>query len=191
MGRVEACTTAFLRLKGSHVPLRSLGLSFPAEHAMPGASFRVSVGERSSSSFSLAWMKVKVSQSCPNLCDPMDYIVHGILQARILEWVAIPFSRPSQPSEIELRSPALQVDSLPAKPPGKPGMDEGAGLSSYMLLAGQPLIPSMGTRKTTVGSCRSSSAHPSYSRVTEASSGLSIQKHALPTFIALMATSTY
>ena len=35
--------------------------------------------------------KVKVAQSCPTLCDPMDYTVHGILQARILEWVAFPF----------------------------------------------------------------------------------------------------
>ena len=40
-------------------------------------------------------MKVKVAQSCPTLCDPMDYRVHGILQARILKWVAIPFSRGS------------------------------------------------------------------------------------------------
>ena len=38
-------------------------------------------------------MSVKVAQSCPTLCDPMDYTVHGILQARILEWVAFPFSR--------------------------------------------------------------------------------------------------
>ena len=37
-------------------------------------------------------MKVRVSQSCPTLCDPMGYTVHGILQARILEWVAFPFS---------------------------------------------------------------------------------------------------
>ena len=36
---------------------------------------------------------VKVTQSCPTLCDPVDYIVHGILQARILEWIAVPFSR--------------------------------------------------------------------------------------------------
>ena len=41
-----------------------------------------------------------VTQSCPTLCDPMDssmpgFSVHGILQARILEWVAIPFSRGS------------------------------------------------------------------------------------------------
>ena len=40
-------------------------------------------------------VKVKVSQSCPTLCDPMDYTVHGILQARMLEWVAFPFSRGS------------------------------------------------------------------------------------------------
>ena len=38
-------------------------------------------------------MKVKVAQSCPTLCNSMDYTVHGILQARILEWVAFPFSR--------------------------------------------------------------------------------------------------
>ena len=34
-------------------------------------------------------VKVKVAQSCPTLCDSMDCTVHGILQARILEWVAI------------------------------------------------------------------------------------------------------
>ena len=38
---------------------------------------------------------MKVAQSCPTLCNPMDYRVHGILQARILEWVAFPFSRGS------------------------------------------------------------------------------------------------
>ena len=41
------------------------------------------------------WSEVKIIQSCLTLCDPMDYIVHGILQARILEWVAFPFSRES------------------------------------------------------------------------------------------------
>ena len=46
------------------------------------------------------YMKVKVTQSCPTLCDPMDCIVHGILQARILEWVAFPFFRgSSQPRD--------------------------------------------------------------------------------------------
>ena len=58
-------------------------------------------------------VKVKVIQSCPTLCDPMDYTVHGILQARTLEWVAIPFSRGSSQPRIEPQSPALQVDSFP------------------------------------------------------------------------------
>ena len=49
-------------------------------------------------------VKVKVTQSCLTvkvtqlsltLCDPVDYTVHGILQARILEWIAFPFSRGS------------------------------------------------------------------------------------------------
>jgi len=48
---------------------------------------------------------VLVTQSCPTLCDPVDHnppgsSVHGILQARILEWVAISFSRESsQPKD--------------------------------------------------------------------------------------------
>ena len=45
-------------------------------------------------------LKVKVAQSCPTLCNPMDYTAHGILQARILEWVAVPFFRgSSQPRD--------------------------------------------------------------------------------------------
>ena len=45
-------------------------------------------------------MKVKVVHSCPTLCDPMDFIVHGILQAEMLEWEAIFFSRgSSQPRD--------------------------------------------------------------------------------------------
>ena len=44
--------------------------------------------------------EMKVAQLCLTLCDPMDYTVHGILQARILEWVAFPFSRgSSQPRD--------------------------------------------------------------------------------------------
>ena len=58
------------------------------------------------------WSEAKVAQSFPTLRNPMNYTVHGILQARILEWVA--FSRGSSQS----RSPALQVDSLPAEPQG-------------------------------------------------------------------------
>ena len=44
--------------------------------------------------------EVKFSQLCPTLCNPLDYTVHGILQARILEWVAFPFTRgSSQPRD--------------------------------------------------------------------------------------------
>ena len=42
-----------------------------------------------------AWVKVKVTQSCLTLCDPMNYTVHEILQTRTLEWVSFPFSRGS------------------------------------------------------------------------------------------------
>ena len=46
------------------------------------------------------WSDVKVTQSCLTLCDHMDCTVYGILQARILEWVAIPFfRRSSQPRD--------------------------------------------------------------------------------------------
>ena len=49
--------------------------------------------------------EVKVSRPCPTLCDPKDYTVHGILQARILEWVTVPFSRgSSQPRDETLVS---------------------------------------------------------------------------------------
>ena len=45
--------------------------------------------------FWLVKVKLQVTQSCPTLCEPMDYTGHGIIQARILEWVAFPFSRRS------------------------------------------------------------------------------------------------
>ena len=53
-----------------------------------------------------------------NSLQPMDHIlpgspVHGLFQARILEWFAISFSRRSPDPGIEPGSPALQVDSLP------------------------------------------------------------------------------
>ena len=46
-------------------------------------------------------VKVKVTQSCLALCGPMDYLytVHGIIQARILEWVAFPFSKGIFPTQ--------------------------------------------------------------------------------------------
>ena len=53
-------------------------------------------------------------------CRPSVSSVHGILQARILEWVAVSFSRGLLDPRIESRSPALQADSLPSEPAGKP-----------------------------------------------------------------------
>ena len=55
-------------------------------------------------------------------CSPSGSSVHEILQERILEWVAISFSRGSSPQRRDwTRSPALQADSLPSEPPRKPG----------------------------------------------------------------------
>ena len=70
-----------------------------------------------------------VTQLCPTLWDPMDcspsgFSVHGIFQARILEWVAIPSSRgSSQPRDQPKTpaSPALQADSLLLSQQGSPG----------------------------------------------------------------------
>ena len=56
----------------------------------------------------LKFHKVKVTQSCPTLCGPMDCTVHGIPQARVLEWVAYPSSVDLPDPGIELGSPALQ-----------------------------------------------------------------------------------
>ena len=71
--------------------------------------------EFSRQKFRSGWSEVKVAQSCPTLCNPMDYTVHRILQVRILEWVAIPSPGDLPNPGIEPRSPALQVDSLPAE----------------------------------------------------------------------------
>ena len=73
----------------------------------------------------------EVTQSCLTLCGPKDYTVHGILHARMLEWIAIPFSRDLPKPGIEPRSPTLQVDYLPAEPPGKP---KNTGVGSLSLL---------------------------------------------------------
>ena len=51
---------------------------------------------------------------------PPSSSVHGILQARTMEWIAIPFSSDLPDPGIEPRSPELQADSLPHDPPLKP-----------------------------------------------------------------------
>ena len=66
-----------------------------------------------------------VAQSCLTLCNSTDCSppgssVLGILQARILEWVAMLSSMDRPNPGFEARSPTLQVNSLPSEPPGKP-----------------------------------------------------------------------
>ena len=69
------------------------------------------------------------AQSCLGLCDPMDYsppgsLVHGILQARTLEWAAMPFSKGIFATQGS--NPGLlhwQANSLGSEPPGKPVED--------------------------------------------------------------------
>ena len=73
--------------------------------------------------FACIWIKVKVTQSCLTLCDPRDdslpgSSVHGILQARILKWVAIPFSRESSQLTDQTQVSCNVADSLPSEPPG-------------------------------------------------------------------------
>ena len=76
------------------------------------------------STFFFFSLKVLVAQLCPTLCDLMDCSppgssVHGILQARILEWVAIPSPRYLHNPGTEPWFPALQTDSLSSEPPGE------------------------------------------------------------------------
>ena len=76
----------------------------------------------------LVWSEVKwseVAQSCPTLCDPMDCSlpgssVHGIFQARILEWVAISFSRGTSWPRDRTRVSCIVGRYLPSEPQGKP-----------------------------------------------------------------------
>ena len=56
----------------------------------------------------------------PHGLQPARLSVYGILQARILEWAAIPSSGDLPDPGIEPGSPALHADSLPSEPPGKP-----------------------------------------------------------------------
>ena len=100
-------------------------IRFQVEYCMSGAKL-------------VQWSKslVKVTQLCLTLVTPMDYTVHGILQARILRWVAFPFSRGSSRPGIKPRSPALQADLLPAEPQGKP---KDTGVASLSLL--QQIFP--------------------------------------------------
>ena len=92
-------------------------------------------------------VKVKFAQSYPTLCDPMDYTVHAILQARILEWVTFLFSRGSS----QLRD-WIQVShiagSLSAEKQGKP---KNTGVGSLSLF--QQIFPTQESNPGLLG-CR-------------------------------------
>ena len=75
----------------------------------------------------------EVPQSYPTLCDPMDgslpgSTIHGIFQARILEWLPFPSPGDLPNPGIKSGSPALQTDALQSEPPGKPQIRYGQTL---------------------------------------------------------------
>ena len=74
---------------------------------------------------------MKVTQSCPTLCNPKDCTVHGILQSRILEWVAFPFSRGSSQPRDQTQVSCIAGDSLSTEPQGKP-KNTGVGSLFYL-----------------------------------------------------------
>ena len=85
-------------------------------------------------------MKVKVTQSCPTLWNPMDYTVHGILQVRILERVAFPFSKGSSQPRDQTQVSHIVGGFLLAEPQGKP---KNTGVSRLSLLRG--IFPTQGS----------------------------------------------
>ena len=76
-------------------------------------------------------VKVKVAQLCPMLCDPMDYTVHGILQARIREWVVFPLSRRSFQPRGRTQISCIAGGFFTNWPQGKP---KNTGIGSLSLL---------------------------------------------------------
>ena len=78
-----------------------------------------------------------VAHSCsavcyPTDCSPPDSPVHGVPQGWVLDWVVIPFSGGSFQPRDQTRTPALQADSLPSEPPGKPGLNICIPPNSYV-----------------------------------------------------------
>ena len=122
--------------RGSEALFTNLQINWPCRCESSSSCFR-GKGHSSSAFYSLvsgkrskclphkaspAWPLTKVSRGTVE-CAPHGLpgsSVHGILQAGILEWVAMPFSRGSSNPGTEPRSPALQADFLPFEPPGKP-----------------------------------------------------------------------
>ena len=73
-------------------------------------------------------------------CGLLGFSIHGIFQARILEWVTISFSRDLPDPGIKPGSPALETDALTSEPPGKP---KNTGVGCHALLEG--ICPTQGS----------------------------------------------
>ena len=98
--------------------------------------------------------------SDPMDCSPPDSSVHSILQARVLEWAAMPSSKGCFNPGMEPRFATLQMDSLPSEPPGRPDKDStednretrlSSALEPSLLHPGSvevhfPCVPHVGTR---------------------------------------------
>ena len=97
--------------------------------------------------FNHSGRKVKVTQSCLTLCDPVNYAVHGILQARILEWVAFPFSSGSSQPRDQIQVFGITGGFFTSCATGKPKLDavlcaEQSLLSSKIFLYDSDMITS-------------------------------------------------
>ena len=107
-------------------------LTIPAALSLWGTLFNLiysgKIGNIEIQPINCAWVHPKLLQSCPTLYDPMDCSlpgssVHGILQARILKWVAMPSFRGSSWPRFQTQvsmSLHWQVGSLSLAPPDKP-----------------------------------------------------------------------
>ena len=131
MGNESFWLTEFSRLQTFHnfplespaVPRHPHSCMFKPCHSLHSLCF-LSLFLLLSSSLCAPSLKVLVTQSCPTPCNPMDCnpsgsFVHRILQAKILQWVAMPFSRDLPDPGIKPRSPALQAESLLSEPQGR------------------------------------------------------------------------
>ena len=85
----------------------------------------------------------KIIQSCPTLCNPMSYRVHGILQVRILDWVAFPFSKGSFQLRNQTGASWIAGRFLPTELSGKPMILWSSGLNSPIFIHFGSLIPKM------------------------------------------------
>ena len=116
---------------GEPFPSPNSGIFFPTQGSNPGFPHCTQILYQLSQKGSpriLEWVKVKVAQLCPTLCDPIQF-----LESRPEYWSGYPFPSPGDlpNSGIKHRSPALQADSLSAEPQGKP---KNTGAGSLFLL---------------------------------------------------------